>query len=131
MLKEKQNGFTVVELLITIVIFAVSVPAIASIITLIDGINDRSRDMAQINGLVENKIEGLRSVSFVGLTNGTTDFTTSLASSIASPRSATYTISSLSTAVKQIDVTVTYNDHGTTRTLSYRTYIGELGVGQY
>lgn len=99
--------------------------------SMIDSLNDRARDRASVNALVENKVEGLRSISFVGLTDGTTDFTSELPASIGAPRSAVYTVSSVSPALKQVDVVVTYNDHGQTRTTTYRTYIGELGVGQY
>jgi prepilin-type N-terminal cleavage/methylation domain-containing protein len=131
MRSHKQSGFTIVELVVTIVILALSVPVMASLVNLLSSLNDRARDMAQIHALTEHKIEALRSMGFTTLTNGTTNFTSELSSSIAAPRSATYTISSASSSVKQIDVSVSYNDHGTTRTLSYRTYIGELGVGQY
>ncbi len=127
----QQNGFTLVELIITITVFAIIVPALASMLGQLDGVNDRARDLSVVNALVENKVEGLRSVSFSGLTNGTTDFSSELPISVALPRSATYTISAVNSALKQIDVSVVYNDHGQTRTISYRTYIGELGVGQY
>jgi prepilin-type N-terminal cleavage/methylation domain-containing protein len=128
---QKQTGFTIPELIVTLTLLAIAVPALAGFISTLSAVNDRARDMATIQGLVENKIESLRSVSFSGLSDGTVTFTSELASTIASPRSASYTISTLNAALKQIDVTVSFNDHGTPRTLSYRTYMGELGVGQY
>lgn len=127
----KPAGFTITELLVTIALFAILVPVFAGLVGMLDGINDRARDLANINALVENKIESLRSISYVGISNGATDFTGELPSTIGAPRSATYTVSTVTTALKQVDLTVTYNDHGTARTLSYKTYIGELGVGQY
>ena len=127
----KQHGFTLVELVVTITVFSIIVPALASMLGQLDGVNDRARDLSIINGLVENKVEGLRSVSFTGLSNGSTDFSSELPVTVALPRSATYTISTVNSALKQVDVSVVYNDHGQTRTVSYRTYIGELGVGQY
>jgi len=126
-----QAGFTIVELLIVTVVFAISIPALASTINLLGSINDRARDLSSVNALVENKVEGLRSVSFAGITNGTTDFSSELSDSISPPRSANYVISEVSPSLKQVDVNITYNDHGRTRNLTYRTYIGELGVGQY
>lgn len=131
MQNQKQNGFTLTELIVTVAVFAVLIPVMGSFIAMIDGLNDRGRDLSVIHALVENKIEGLRSVSFIGVSNGTTNFTNDLPVSIGSPRSATYTISSINSALKQVDVEVTYNDHGAARTLAYRTYLGELGVGQY
>lgn len=129
--KDRSQGFTITELVVTLTLLAVTVPALAGFISTLSGTNDRARDMATIQGLVENKVESLRSASFTSLTDGTTTFTSELASTIASPRSATYTVSTLNAALKQVDVAVTFNDHGTARTLNYRTYVGELGVGQY
>lgn len=128
---KQQNGFTIIELLITIVVIAILVPMIAGMMSMIDALNDRARDRAAINALVENKVESLRSISFIGLNDGTTDFSSELPASVGQPRSATYVISSVSSALKQVDVAVTFSDHGQSRTMSYRTYIGELGVGQY
>ena len=127
----KQTGFTIVELIVTVVLIGLLVPAITMTITTLNLINDRARDLASVHALAENKVESLRSVSFTGLANGTTTFTNELPASLATPRSATYTVSIASPALKQIDVNISYNDHGQNRTISYRTYIGELGVGQY
>jgi prepilin-type N-terminal cleavage/methylation domain-containing protein len=129
--KKTERGFTTVELLITIAVVGILVPTLAGFINTLNRLNDRARDMSIINSLAENKVEGLRSIGFGGLSTGTTDFTSELPVTIGSPRSATYSITSPNSAIKQVDVTVTYNDHGTSRTLNYRTYVGELGVGQY
>jgi prepilin-type N-terminal cleavage/methylation domain-containing protein len=128
---QKQSGFTIVELVVTMVILALAVPVMASLVSMLGSLNDRARDMAQLHALTEYKVEALRSIGFSGLTNGTTSFTSELPATIATPRSASYTISSHSTSIKQVDISISYNDHGTTRSFGYRTYIGELGVGQY
>lgn len=120
-----------VELVVTISVFAIIVPALASMLGQLDSVNDKARDMAVVHALVENKVESLRSISFTGLTDGSTDFTGELPQTVAAPRSASYTVSAVNAALKQVDVSITYNDHGATRNLTYRTYIGELGVGQY
>ena len=126
-----QAGFTIVELLITIILLALAVPVLGSLVSMLSGVNDRARDLALIHALAENKIESLRSAGFGNLALGTTSFTSELPSSIATPRSAQYVVTSVSTPLKQVQITISYNDHGQTRTLNYRTYIGELGVGQY
>jgi prepilin-type N-terminal cleavage/methylation domain-containing protein len=129
----KSFGFSLVELVISIAIFAILIPAIAGFLNMLTVLNDRARDTAAVNALVEHKVEALRSLSFVGLEDGTYDFTDELPDTIASPatRSAEYEVSSVSSSLKQIDVTVSYDHQGQMRTHEYRTYIGELGVGQY
>lgn len=131
MARKTENGFTTIELLVTIAVVGILVPTLAGFINTLNHLNDRARDMSIINSMAENKVEGLRSIGFSGLSTGTTDFTGELPVTIGSPRSATYTISSPSSAIKQVDIVFTYNDHGTSRTLNYRTHVGELGVGQY
>jgi len=126
-----EAGFTITEIIVVIVAFGILLPVIVNTIGMLRSLNDRARDIATINALIENKAESLRSVSFVGLTNGTTDFASELPPEISQPRSATYTISSVSPALKQVDIVVSYNDYGAQREMEFRTYIGELGVGQY
>lgn len=130
-MNKKNAGFTIVELIVAISVFAILVPAVAAFLNLLGTINDRARDIAVINALVENKVETLRSLSFVGVNTGTTDFTDDLPDAIAPPRSATYEVSAVSSTLKEINISVSYNDHGETRTLTYKTYLGELGVAQY
>jgi prepilin-type N-terminal cleavage/methylation domain-containing protein len=125
------QGFTIVELVVSIAVFALLVPALASFLNLLSVLNDRARDTAIVNALAENKVESIRSANFVAATLGTHDFTSELPATITAPRSATYTVTSVSSSLKEVNLSVSYNDHGTTRTLTYRTYIGELGVGQY
>lgn len=129
--KKTENGFTIIELLVAIAVVGILVPTLAGFVNTLNRLNDRARDMSIINSLAENKIEGLRSVGFGGLPNGATDFTSELPVTIGSPRSANYTVTSPNTGIKQVDLAVSYNDHGSTKTVNYRTYIGELGVGQY
>lgn len=94
-------------------------------------LSQRGRDLVIANAYIENKIEGLRSIGFAGLSDGTTDITSELPTELNAPRSGSYVISSPSSAVKRVVVTITYNDQGDNRTYSYTTYIGELGAGQY
>ncbi len=129
--KHKQAGFTAIELLVAIAVVGILVPTLVGFVNTLNRLNDRARDMAIINALVENKVEGLRSMGYTGLSNGTTQFTNELPASIGSPKTASYTVTTPNAGIKQIDATVTYNDHGANKTISYRTYIGELGVGQY
>lgn len=126
-----ESGFTIVELLITIIVGAVLITGLHSIVTSQTYITERSRDLIIANSYVEAKVESLRSLGYSGLVDGTTDITNELPVELNSPRTASQLITTHSTAIKKIVIDLTYNEQGTQRTHSYTTFIGELGVGQY
>jgi prepilin-type N-terminal cleavage/methylation domain-containing protein len=129
--QKTEQGFTIIELLVTIAVVGIMVPTLAGFVNTLNRFNDRARDLTLVNSLAENKIEGLRSIGYSGISNGTTSFVSELPASIGSPRTATYVVTTPNTGIKQVDLTITFNDHGSTQSVTYRTYIGELGVGQY
>lgn len=131
MAKKTEQGFTIIELLVTIAVVGILVPTLAGFVNTLNRFNDRARDLTLINALAENKVESLRSIGYSGIASGTTSFVSELPTTIGSPRSASYTVTTPNTGIKQIDLTISFNDHGTTQTVYYRTLIGELGVGQY
>jgi len=98
-------------------------------------LSQRHRDIVVANSFIEKKVEALRSAGYLSLSDGTTDITSELPSELMSPRSGSLQIAPASigatTGLKKIDITLTYNDQGTSRTYTYTTYIGELGVAQY
>lgn len=129
--KNNTAGFTIIELLIAIAVVGILVPTLVSFVNTLNRFNDRARDMTLVNSLAENKAESLRSLGYSGLTDGSTSFVSELPTTLGSPKNAIYTVSTPNTGIKQVDLVITYNDHGTTQTANYRTMIGELGVGQY
>ena len=129
-MKHRQNGFTIVELIITIVIMGFIIPAVAIGLTILAVINNRSRDLVLANMVAQNKVEILRGAGYNSINTGTITFTSELPNSLGSPKSASYTVTTPQTGVKQIDVNISYTEYKNTRNVAYRTYIGELGVGQ-
>lgn len=129
--KLPEHGFTIVELIVSLVVGALMFSSLNTMYTSQAYLSQRGRDVVLANAYVEGKIEALRSAGFLGLSDGTTNITAELPSELNTPRSGTVTISAYTTAVKQVDISVTYNEQGRSRTYAYRTYIGELGVGQY
>jgi prepilin-type N-terminal cleavage/methylation domain-containing protein len=128
--KSPQKGFTVVELLVTVVVAGVIIPAVAMALTNLSVVNKLARDQALANLLVQNKVETLRSAGFNSLNNGTTSFSTELPNTFGSPKSASYSISTPQTGLKQIDVSISFTEYNSTKNSAYRTYVSELGVGQ-
>ena len=128
---KNQQGFTIVELIVATIVGSIIVGGVSLIIASQVHLSQRGRDLVIANAYVEHKIEALRSIGFLGLTDGSTSITTELPVELNSPRSGTLQISSFSSAIKKVDISLTYNDQGINRTYSYTTYVGELGVGQY
>ena len=128
--KNTTSGFTVVELLVAITLFALIIPAMASGINNLTVLNNRAKDLALASLIAEYKIETLRSIGYNSVAVGTTDFSSSLPNTLASPKSATYTVTNPSSGIKQVVVTISYKDYSRTTTKSYTTIISELGVGQ-
>jgi prepilin-type N-terminal cleavage/methylation domain-containing protein len=128
--RKNQKGFTVVELVVSIVVAGIIIPSVALALNNLAAINHRARDLALANTIAQNKVETLRSIGYNSVSGGTVSFSSELPSSMGSPRSASYTISSPVTGEKQIDVNITYTDYGGSKNLTYRTIISELGVGQ-
>lgn len=118
------EGFTVVELIVVIVLFALLVPVVFLSLESLRAINNDTRDVTNINGAVENQIELLRAKPFDQLTAGTVEFTNNLPDTIRSPRSANYTIATMTNSnLKQVDINISYFTGKTTRNLAYRTII--------
>ena len=129
---ENSAGFTVVELVTAIVVMGLVIPAVSIALTNLAVVNRQARDQTLANFIAQNKVETLRSAGYNSLASGTTDFTTSLPSTMGAPKSASYTVTndSPATGIKKVDISITYTEYGKTRSLSYRTYVSELGVGQ-
>ncbi len=131
-MRSNEGGFTLVELMIAIGVGVVFIISVTTLTINSDRIGHRTRTVATANSFAENKIEALRSVGYLSLSNGTTDITSQLPSELKAPRSASLVIATAPgmTAVKKIDLSITYNEQGRPRTYSYTTFEGELGVGQ-
>jgi prepilin-type N-terminal cleavage/methylation domain-containing protein len=129
-MSKHQKGFTIVELVTTIVIAGFIIPAVAVALSQLAVINHRARDLALANTLAQNKVETLRSNGYNSISDGTVSFSSELPSSMDGPKSASYTITTPRTGVKQVDISISFTEYHSNRSLAYRTYISELGVGQ-
>lgn len=129
-IRNTSEGFTLVELLVSIAVGAIVVSSLNMLVSGYLHVSQRGRYLNATNSYVEGKVEALRNSGYNAATVGTSSLTSQLPSLLPPSRSASMTISSPSSGLKQVDITVSYKDQGLTRTYSYTTYIGELGVGQ-
>lgn len=130
-IQNKSMGFTIVELLVTLLVGGVLAGSVAVFLSLHVHTAQRGRDVSVANSYAENKIESLRSAGFLTLADGTTNVTSELPTELNSPREASLVISEETTSIKRVTLSITYSDQGSPRTYTYGTFIGELGVGQY
>lgn len=125
-MKVDQKGFSVVELILSIVVgglFLLSLTQITNNYIIIGG---KSRNVVLANSYAEGKLETLRNIGFSGLSNGTTNVGAELPSQLSGPKSASLVISAPLPNLKKADLTVSYSDRGTNRTATYSAYIGEI-----
>jgi Tfp pilus assembly protein PilE len=127
----EEEGFTIVELIVSILVAVILIASVNSIYTSHLVQSHQMRSMAVVTSFIENKVETLRSIGFLGLNDGTTNITSELPSDLMSPKSGSIVISSQASGLKKVVIGVSYFDGGKTRNYSYQTFIGELGVGQY
>lgn len=131
--KESQAGFTIVELVVAMIVGTAFIITTNLAISNYAHLATRDRQLTLANSFVEGETEALRNSGYNSLNIGTTDITGQLPAALQAPKSATLNISypggDASGGIKQIDVSVNYTDQ-TSKSYSYTTYIGELGVGQ-
>lgn len=130
MIKKQSAGYTIVELLVSIAVAGVLFGTLSEVVTSYVHTAQRGRYLNIANSYVEAEVESLRNIGYNGIALGTTNLTSSLSAQLPPNRSASLTVTSPSTGLKQADITISYNDQGKLNSYSYTTYIGELGVGQ-
>ncbi len=123
-------GFTIVEALVSIAVAAIVTTSLNAVVTTYLHVSQRGRYLSLANSYVEGKMESLRNGGFNALATGTTSLTSELSTQLPRSRSASLVVSSPATGLKQVDITISYNDQGQNNSFAYTTYIGELGVGQ-
>lgn len=128
---KKSSGFTIIELLVTIVITGLITLAITSLFM--------STEKSQYSALLlesatragEQQVESLRNNNYTALVPGSViDFTDSLPDVLPSPRAGTVSVSQPADGLRRVDVAITYNDRGKTKDVILSSLIGQIGIGQ-
>lgn len=128
-MRYKDSGFTLIEILVALAMFAIIVPALILGVSTLTQLNNRARDLTLISIIAENRIESLRSLGYNAVGTGVSSFSSDLPQELASPKSATQTITQ-NTGYKDINLSITYTDNKRPRTIEYKSVISETGVGQ-
>lgn len=127
----KRAGFTVVEVVVTIVFLGFVVLSITQLYLSIERVQEKTTWLQTASHAAQAEIEALRNNNYNSLTDGQViDFTSQLPTTLPSPRSAKVVVSEPQSGLKKVDVTVSYGDHGSTRNVKATSLIGVIGISQ-
>lgn len=130
MLKLNKDGFTLVELLVSIILAGVIISSLAQVTNTYLHVSQGGRFLNLANSFAEGKIETIRNGGYNNLSTGTTSLTATLPSQLPPGSTASMDVTTPYAGIKQVFLTLTYKDQGKNNTFNYVTYVGELGVGQ-
>ena len=127
---KKDGGFTLVEVLVTILLLGVTIASLSSMFISIRTVQVQTSYYDTANRAAAREIESLRNDSYGSLTAGQViDFTADLPTNLPN-RHGSATISAPSDGLRRVDATVTYTSQGKTRTVTLSSLIGEIGITQ-
>lgn len=138
MKKRDMWGFSVVELLITLIVIGVVFIAFTTSFASISNISKKGTDVATAGQLAYAKLQEYENLNFASLPStaptGTLqqveDFSASLPGILEAPRSGLVYINTSSPTLKQVDVKVAFGSGATQRYIEYVTFIQKNGSGR-
>lgn len=124
------DGLTIVELIITILVLGIVAIAITNLFI---GIQNEQRQAAYLTSAThaaQTEVETLRNNSYTSLTAGQNiDFTDQLPSSLPEAQ-GTVAVSTPEPDLRRVDVTVSYVVNGATHNVVLSSTIGVIGISQ-
>jgi len=127
----KQSGFTFVEVMVTIVVMGLVVGALTELYISIEHVQERTAWVQVATRAARTEVESLRNSNYNSLTAGQDiDFSAQVPTSLPAPRTGTVVVSEPQAGLKRVDVTITYSDHGTSKSVKLTSLIGVIGISQ-
>jgi type II secretory pathway pseudopilin PulG len=124
------NGFTLVELTVTIIFLGFVTLGFSSLYVSIENVQRGSSYTEIANRAAQAEVETLRNSNYNQLTAGQNiNFTSSLPSGLPSA-SGSVAVSEPQAGLKRVDVTVTYGLSGNTHKVTLSSLIGVIGITQ-
>jgi type II secretory pathway pseudopilin PulG len=127
----KQTGFTIPELMVTIVFMGFAFIGVTELYLSIQRVQEETAYTQIASHAAQTEIESLRNDNYNSLTVGqNVDFSSALPSNLPQPRSGTVVVSSPTSGLIRVDATVSYTDHGTQHQVELSSLIGIIGISQ-
>ena len=128
---QNETGFTLVELLVTMVVLGIVITSLSGLYYLTQITEVRSQHYDIAVRAARTEIEDLRNNGYNSLTPGSNiTFTSSLPSALPPNKTGTATISQPLPELRRVDVTIAYTDYGKAQTVELSSDIGIIGLGQ-
>ena len=125
------QGFTIVELLVSIVVIGIATASISYMFISIQNIQSQSTMLDTATRAAESEIETLRNDNYTSLTPGETiNFSSSLSPNLPAGSTGEAVISQPSVDIRRVDASVTYNSGGQNHTITVSSLIGAIGISQ-
>lgn len=129
--KSKQDGFTLVEMLISIAVIGIAAVGIASLFYTVQYTQRSAQYQTTATRAAQRQIEVLRNSSYNSLVAGQTiSFTNDLPDTLPGTKSGSAAVSEPSAGLKRVDVSVSYTDNGKVRSVDLTSYIGVIGIAK-
>ncbi len=123
MKRRDEKGFTLIEVLITIVLVSVSLSALATLSASVIRGSQQSQHVTGSITLMQDKIEEFKNTAYAALATGS-ETGIKMDGTTGGPYDRAWTVTVLGDA-KQVDVTVSWPFNGVTRTRTMTTIIGQ------
>jgi prepilin-type N-terminal cleavage/methylation domain-containing protein len=137
-LDESEAGFSIVELLITLIVIGIAFGAFVVTFTSIQGINKKAIDVNNANESAYTKLEEYENKDFANIASTTPsgtlveveDFSSSLNTTLPKPRSAKVYINTKSPTLKHIVVSIKFGSGDSERVIEFASLIQKNGLGR-
>jgi prepilin-type N-terminal cleavage/methylation domain-containing protein len=127
----KDGGFTLVELLVTIIVLGIVISSLGGLYYLMQITEVQSQHYDIAVRAARTEIEDLRNNGYNSLNPGdNVDFTSSLPAALPPDKTGTVAISQPLPELRRVDVTIAYTDYGKHQTVELSSDIGVIGLGQ-
>jgi len=130
-MKHDQRGFTLVEMVVTILVMGFIMVSLSTLFIGIQRIQAQSTYTEVANRAAQRQIESLRNSNYNSLTPGqTVSFTPELPDNLPAGATGSYVVSEPISGLRRVDVTITYTYGGSTRNIVLSSLIGVIGITQ-
>jgi type II secretory pathway pseudopilin PulG len=129
-MKNKEAGYTHVELLVSLVIVGVVVSSVTMVFNTIQSTQRRTSYKESATRAAQREMESLRNNNYNSLIAGQTiDFTSQLPTSLKN-RNGSVAVSEPYPGLKRVDITVTYYEGTSQQQVKLSSLVGILGITQ-